>query len=186
MTGGGEVRRGVPFLWLTGPSGVGKTTLGREIFRRLGESGVAVAYVDADQVGMYWPVPEDDPDMHRVKARNVGEVWRVYRAAGARCLVLAGGIDSAEQAKLYVDELPGMALTICRLRVPGEELRGRFLGRRWRAEIVEQILGEAEAFDRTRFADLCVDIGGTTVEEAASLVMERAGGWPGEMGEMDE
>lgn len=169
----------VPLLWLTGPSGVGKTTLGREIFARLGPGGIAGAFLDADQLGMFWPVPPDDPDMHRVKARNLGVVWPLLRAAGARCLVLAGGIDSGEQARLYAQQVPGTTVTLCRLRVPERELRGRFLGRGWKPQIVDRIVGEAEAMDRGGFADLCVDIGGTTVAEAASLVIARTGGWPG-------
>jgi len=169
----------VPLLWLTGPSGVGKTTLGREIHAGLVASGIHAAFLDADQIGMLWPVPDDDPDMHRVKARNLGEVWAVFRRAGARCLVLAGGIDSAEQAELYAHEVPGTALTLCRLRVTETQLRERFLGRGWKPEIIDQIVGEAEAMDRSDFADVCVDIGGTTVARAAALVLERAGGWPG-------
>jgi Adenylylsulphate kinase len=171
--------RRIPLLWLNGPSGVGKTSIGREIYAGLAASGVQAAFLDADQIGMLWPVPEDDPDMHRVKARNLGEVWAVFREAGARCLVLAGGIDTAEQAKLYSDEVPDAAITLCRLRVPEGQLRDRFLGRGWRPEIIDQIVGEAEVMDRHDFADVVVDIGGTTVAEAAALVLERAGGWPG-------
>ena len=168
-----------PLLWLNGPSGVGKTSIGREIYAALTAAGIHAAFLDADQVGMFWPVPDDDPDMHRVKARNLGEVWTAFHAAGARCLVLAGGIDTAEQAKLYTDEVPGATVTLCRLRVPEAELRDRFLGRGWKPEIIDQIVGEAEAMDRHDFADVVVDIGGTTVAGAAALVLERAGCWPG-------
>ncbi len=42
-------------LWLYGPAGVGKTTVGWEIFSRLTRTGVAAAFVDIDQLGMCYP-----------------------------------------------------------------------------------------------------------------------------------
>jgi adenylylsulfate kinase-like enzyme len=35
----------VPFLWLCGPSGVGKTSAGFELFDQLSEAGTTTAYV---------------------------------------------------------------------------------------------------------------------------------------------
>ena len=35
---------------------------------------------------------------HAVKAQNLGVVWLAYRAAGARCLIAAGGVPSRESS----------------------------------------------------------------------------------------
>ena len=72
----------VPFLWLCGPVGVGKSSVGYAIFQQVYRSGIKVAYVDLDQVGLCYPSPADDPHNHRVKAQNLGVVWPAYRAAG--------------------------------------------------------------------------------------------------------
>ena len=45
----------VPFLWLCGPTGVGKSSVGYAIFQQVYRSGIKVAYVDLDQVGLCYP-----------------------------------------------------------------------------------------------------------------------------------
>ncbi len=164
-------------LWLCGPSGVGKSTVGWEIFDQLSRSGIRTGFVDLDQLGLCYPAPIDDRDNHRIKAANLGQVLPTYRSAGVRCLVLAGGAPTAERAR-YTDAVPDAALTLCRLRVGHAELRHRFLRRGWRHDLVDEAVDEADELDRTGFADLCIDTDGLAVPEVARLVRERAGGWP--------
>ena len=71
----------VPFLWLCGPVGVGKSSVGYAIFQLIYRSGIKVAYVDLDQVGLCYPSPADDPHNHRVKAQNLGVVWSAWGSA---------------------------------------------------------------------------------------------------------
>src|SRR2546429_2065026 len=97
----------VPFLWLCGPSGVGKSTVGWEIFRQLARAGSATAYVDADQLGLCYPAAAGDRDNHRIKARNLGAVWAAFRAAGVDSMILSGGVDSAQLVRAYADQVPG-------------------------------------------------------------------------------
>ncbi|MFI7415897.1 hypothetical protein [Nonomuraea sp. NPDC049684] len=166
----------LPLLWLTGPTGAGKSSAGWEIFNRLGRSGVKTAFLDADQIGLCHPAPEGGP--HRLRARNLAALWPGFRRAGMRCLVLAGFVDTPEEVGEYTALLPGAAFTVCRLRVPHAELRERFLGRGWRPDLVEDAVAEAVEQDRSRYADLCVDTGGRTVAETAHLVLDRLDGWP--------
>lgn len=83
-----------PVLWLCGPRGVGKSTIGFALYPRvLRETGTTAAYLDLDQLGRCHPAPADDPGNHRLKARNLAAVWRTYRAAGARCLTVVGPVE---------------------------------------------------------------------------------------------
>ncbi|MFF4190341.1 hypothetical protein [Nonomuraea sp. NPDC001831] len=166
----------LPLLWLTGPTGAGKSSAGWEIFDRLGRSGVKAAFLDTDQIALCHPAPEGGT--HRLRARNLAALWPGFRRAGMRCLVLAGFVDTPEEVGEYTALLPGAAFTVCRLRVPHAELRERFLGRGWRPDLVEAAVAEAVEQDRSRYADLCVDTGGRTVAETARLVLDRLGGWP--------
>ncbi|MEV3981017.1 hypothetical protein [Nonomuraea sp. NPDC049758] len=166
----------LPLLWLTGPTGAGKSSAGWEIFDHLGRSGVKAVFLDADQIALCHPAPEGGT--HRLRARNLAALWPGFRRAGMRCLVLAGFVDTPEEVGEYTALLPGAAFTVCRLRVPHAELRKRFLGRGWRPDLVEAAVAEAVEQDRSRYADLCVDTGGRTVAETARLVLDRLGGWP--------
>ena len=165
----------LPLLWLSGPSGVGKSSAGFEICRRLGREGVKAAFVDADQIGLLYPAPEENP--HPLRARNLAALGEGFLEEGAQCLVLAGFVDTPDEVREYTARLPGAAFTVCRLRVSGAELRRRYLGRGRMPDLVERAVAEAEAQERTAYADLSVDTGGLTVRETARLIMERAG-WP--------
>lgn len=167
----------VPFLWLCGPSGVGKSSVGFELFDQLSNAGTATAYVDLDQVGLCYPTPGDDPRNNRVKARNLGEVWSGFRAAGAQCLVVSGIVDDAEEIRRHADLLADTALTVCRLRVGHDELRDRIARRGWQLDLTEEAVRNATQLDRTDFAGLVVDTAGLAVAEVAARV--RDAGWPG-------
>ena len=167
----------LPLLWLSGPTGVGKSTVGWEVFAQLSRTGVKTAFVDADQIGLCHPMPEGLT--HRLRARNLAAMWPHFRQEGVRCLVLAGFVDTPEEVREYTALLPEAAFTVCRLRVDSAELKERFLTRGWRPHLVQEAVIEAEALERGNYADVCVDTGGLGVSEAARLVCERVGGWPG-------
>jgi hypothetical protein len=111
-----------------------------------------------------------------MKAQNLGAVVANYRAAGARCVIVSGVVDSGRSP--HAGMVPRAALTVCRLRVGRAEIKQRFLGRGGRADMLEEVLGAAEAMDASDFAEVCVDTSGLPVAEAARLVRERIAGWP--------
>jgi hypothetical protein len=185
----------VPFLWLCGPSGVGKSSVGYEIFRQVYQSGIKAGYLDFDQVGICYPGPADDPANHRVKAQNLGAVWPTYRAAGARCLIAAGGVETLETVRQYAEMAPDTDLTLCRLRAGDDKLTERIfrrgLGRgpvapgplasrpaQQLAALAAEAAREATELDAADFADLCVDTGHRSVQRVARLIRDLAGGWP--------
>ncbi|MFF4771623.1 hypothetical protein ACFY05_02055 [Microtetraspora fusca] len=167
----------LPLLWLSGPTGVGKSSAGWEVFAQLSRGGVKVAFVDADQISLCYPMPEGMT--HHVRARSLAAMWPHFRQEGVQCLVLAGFVDTPEEVREYTALLPEAAFTLCRLRVDSAELKERFIGRGWRPELVEEAVAEAEALDRSDYADMCMDTDGLAASETAQLIRERAGGWPG-------
>jgi adenylylsulfate kinase-like enzyme len=163
----------IPVLWLCGPPGVGKTTVGWEIYSRLIRSGVETAFVDIDQLGMCYPETAGDPARHRMKERNVAAVIANFEASGARCVVVSGVVDAARGV-----DLPSVDLTVCRLRVGRDELARRFAGRGSELDQAENALLEAEKLDAGNVAGVSVDTGGLSVAEVARRVLERTNGWP--------
>ncbi|MGW0228187.1 AAA family ATPase [Actinopolymorpha singaporensis] len=164
--------RPVPMLFLSGPPGVGKTTVAWEMFGRLVDSGHWPAFVDLDLLGACWPVPEDDPYNERMKARNLAAMWQNYRAAGARCVLAAGVIESRDRLALYAGAVPNAVPVLCRLRAGRQELAARIDRRgRERGADLDKLTRRAAhlsaQLERDDIEDFCVETDGRGVPEVA-------------------
>ena len=71
-------------LLLCGPAGVGKSTIGFQLYLQCLQAGLTAGYIDLDQIGFLTPPADGDPGNHRLKAANLAAIWRTYHAAGAR------------------------------------------------------------------------------------------------------
>ncbi|MEU0250239.1 hypothetical protein ABZ192_39245 [Streptomyces sp. NPDC006235] len=177
----------LPVLWLCGTTGVGKSTVGFEVYQRVLGAGVTAAYLDLDQLGFCRPVP-DDPANHRVKARNLAAVWRNYRAAGAQCLIMSGPAEDEATVKAYADALPATELTLCRLHAGRQHLTERIMSRRqggsWAQpgdplrgrsvthllHVVDQAAASAAALEIAGIGDLRIDTDGHSVGQVADAI----------------
>ncbi|MFF5370100.1 AAA family ATPase [Streptomyces sp. NPDC013187] len=177
----------LPVLWLCGATGVGKSTVGFEVYQRVLGAGATAAYLDLDQLGFCRPVP-DDPANHRVKARNLAAVWRTYRAAGAQCLIMSGPVEDEATVKAYSEALPATELTLCRLHAgrkhlterimsrgqggswaqPGDPLRGQSVTRL--LHVADQAVASAAGLEDAGIGDLRIDTDGYTVEQIADAI----------------
>jgi hypothetical protein len=179
-----------PAIWLIGPSGVGKSTVGFEAFRRVCRGGQKSAYIDHDQMGLCYPQPPDDPNNHRIKSTNLGVVWATYRDAGATSLIMCGGAERAELVPVYTAQVPDTVVRVVRLRAGPDVLRQRIFRRGTgagpvlpgtrlglSAEALERMAAEAadEAlrFDTDDYADACIDAEDRSVDELADLVLDQ-------------
>jgi hypothetical protein len=184
----------VPVLWLYGADAVGKTTVAWEVYTGLTGGGVPAAYVDTDYLGFCSPLPNDDPTP--LVAANLAAAWLNFEAAGARCLVVSGVVVTADQRALFAGAIPGMELSLCRLRATAETLAARIM-RRGQIEGADsdgaasgltldglREYGEragrfAAHLDADDFADFSVDTDDVPVPEVARRVLARLPGWPG-------
>ncbi|MEU1664543.1 hypothetical protein ABZ547_13170 [Streptomyces sparsogenes] len=185
-------------LWLCGATGVGKSTVGFQLFRKALGDGRTAAYLDLDQIGFCGPAPADDPRNHRVKSRNLAALWRAYRAVGARCLTVVGHVEDESVLQAYTDALAPATVTLCRLHAGREELTRRILNRgrggSWpqpgdplRGRPAERLLqaadaavADAAALERAALG-IRVDTDGRTAEEAVKEVVEAVAArapWP--------
>ena len=181
-----DVTDQVPVLWITGPAGVGKSTVSWQIFSELAQAGVHVAFADADQFCMCFPAPPGDPARERIKAQNVGLLIPRYRAAGADCVIVNGCLDPAIGVRPEL--MPQAGTTVCRLRASPDDIVRRFTGRHGPGEDLDELLAEtlaeADAMDASDFADVCVDTTGASAAEVVALVRRRCRDWPGLSGSL--
>jgi molybdopterin-guanine dinucleotide biosynthesis protein len=176
---------GMPVLWFYGPPGVGKTTVGWELYTQLAKDGTTVGYVDIDQLGMCYaaptsqnwaPEPADDPGRHRLKAASLNAVLPNFRAAGARCVIVSGVVDADRGVE--ADLMTNAELTRCRLRVDAAALRSRIAVRGRPADEVEECVREADALDLNHSGDATVDTTGLSMADVVTRVRTLLGAWP--------
>jgi adenylylsulfate kinase-like enzyme len=181
---GGEV------LWLSGPTGVGTSTVGFRVYMKVLSSGIPAAYLDVDQLAFCGTASAD----HLLRARNLAGVWGSFRSAGARVLVAVGPVATTSDALVYEDALRGATVTWCRLHADDPELTRRVLSRRdggsWPQpgdplrgrptekllDIAAQAVTEARRLER-HGVGLRIDVSDLTADDAADTIIRRTR-WP--------
>lgn len=175
-------------LWLTGATGVGKSTVGFQAYLKVLSADVAAAFVDVDQLGFF--AKADRP----LRARNLSSVWANHHSVGAEALVVVGPVDRPEQQKFYEQMLPKVRFTWCRLDASADELARRLLSRRgggsWpqpgdplkdRSQeellaVAERAIAHASVLER-RGVGVGVAVDGLSPDAAAAKLLDRVG-WP--------
>jgi hypothetical protein len=174
----------VPVLVITGPVGVGKSTIAAEAAWLLRRAGVPHALVDLDRIEQCWPVPADDPWNERVSHRNLACMWANFRQAGADRLIFARVLETRSLLRRVTEAVPGAQITVVRLRAPLAVLHERIRGRE--AGDPEWFLGAAthteEVFERAQVEDHLVDNENRPAAVVAGEVLQRVGWLPSRAG----
>ncbi len=168
----------VPTLIITGPVGVGKTSVANELSNLLEELTVPHVCVDMDALRSAYPPPPNDRFNLALGYKNLSAVWENCRLTGATHLVLADVIESSEQRSEYQDAVPGAAVLIARLRASASTLTAR-VGKRelghgytWHAARAIEL---AAQMDRDQLEDFVVETEQRTVTEIAQAIVDRIG-----------
>lgn len=167
---------------VTGPTAVGKSTAVWSVLRDFWQREVPVAYVDLAQLAFVHPGP--DP---AVEAANLAAVWRGYREAGARTLLVVAREFSPGHLRAFgqvtVVHLDADAATLAgRVRrradgesalLAGDELRGAPPGVRDR--VTARAVAEAEGMRRSVGDRVVLDTSGQEPAETAAALLRVLG-----------
>lgn len=141
-------------MLLNGTIGTGKSTIGLAVHDVLSEAEVPHAYLDLDRLRDTYP--QHGRFNEEVLLQALSVLWPVYESAGARCLVLAGVVESREELSRYEAAIGQCSITTVLLTASLHERRERIAGREmdtsleWhlhRTEELDRILENADVAD---------------------------------------
>ena len=167
----------VPVLLITGPVGVGKSTIAAQAAWLLREADVPHALVDLAWIEQCWPVPADDPWNERLSHRNLACMWANFRQAGADRLILVRVLEARSLLRRVTEAVPGAEITVVRLRAPLAVLHERIRSRE--ASDPSWFLGAAthtaKVLEQARVEDHLVDNENRPATVVAEEVLRRVG-----------
>jgi energy-coupling factor transporter ATP-binding protein EcfA2 len=172
----------VPTILVTGPVGVGKTTLIDEMSGLLRAADIPHASVDFDQLTASYPrSPDDDMWGTTLGLANLAAMWRNYSALGADRLLIARVIEDRKELEGYRGAVPGAEIVVVRLRASPSTLqqrvrqRGEGRGMQWHLDRAVEL---APLMDEQRVEDVVVETEGRQPGELAREVLQRVGWLP--------
>lgn len=174
----------VPAVVITGPIGVGKTTISQQLGHLLTALEVPHTVIDMDWLRDTWPQPPDDRFNTRLGYRNLADMARNSREAGSRCFVIADVVETRDQRENYRQAIPGAEITVVRLTAGMDTIRRRISHRAngaddpWESQRAVELIAIMDAND---VADLAIDTTGRTPEDIAGEIATRLGWRPAEL-----
>ena len=170
----------VPGLVITGPVGVGKSTIAAEAAWLLRQADIPHALVDLDRLEQCWPVPADDPWNERVSHRNLACVWANFRQAGADRLILTRVLETRSLLRRVTRAVPGAQITVVRLQAPLAVLHERIRSREasdpsW---YLEAATSTAQVLEQAGVEDHLVDNENRPATAVAEEVLHQVGWLP--------
>jgi len=164
----------IPLLLISGPVGVGKTTVGNEVSSSLERRGVAHTFIDMDALAWTYPRPSDDRFGDRLALLNLRGVWANCAAKGSNNLIVARVVETQSDIENIHDAVPGCQPLVCQLRANDETLiervRTRELGSgcdRHEARALEL----ARSLQNKAPADFVVDTDGRLASDNADEIV---------------
>jgi broad-specificity NMP kinase len=176
----------VEILLVTGPAGIGKSTLCWEIGAMLAQAGIAHAAIESDELDRVFPKPGAEelaplaPGARDVSQLNLAALWATYHALGHNRLLMSGVmLHVAFDKRWILAAIPEARLTVVRLRASDATLRER-LDRRevgaGRDAQIERSLRQAQRLvGEATDGVVVVETDGRTPQELAREVLDKTG-----------
>ncbi len=168
-------------LVISGPVGVGKTTVAGELSDLLAEQDVAHMFVDVDQLTYTYPRPEGDRFGGRLAHQNLRAMWANAQRLGARKVVLARVVEHRDDLTAYADTLDARSIMLCTLMATHDTLGARVARRElgsgfdWHAARAIELDGILRAAD---LPGLVVETTDRTPTEIAREILTEIGWGP--------
>ena len=160
---------------ISGPVGVGKTSVAQELSGQLEQRSISHTIVDLDNLAQTYPRPKDDPFGQILALENLKALWTNARARGVQNLVVARVIESAEGARRVADAVGACRVKIVQLTASDDTLLQRVRrreigsGQSWHEA---RALELSEKLSKADFSDLVVNTDQRTLSDIAREIFE--------------
>ena len=168
----------IPVLVVTGPVGVGKSTVSGAASDVLSDRGLPHGVVEMDCLRHSHPSPPADRFHMALGFRNLAAVAANFRAAGAERLILVDIVETRAQIADYRSAIPGAEVIVVGLRGSLASIHARLAGREsgpdleWHRARAAELIGQWAA---SPVEDYEVDTEGRTPHEVALAVLAGCG-----------
>jgi adenylylsulfate kinase len=167
----------VPVMLITGPVGVGKTTVATQVSELLESVELAHAFVDIDSLRWSYPSPAHDRFRTELAMKNLAAIWPNFLSAGATRLVLADVLESREELEQYRAAVPGADILVVRLQASLDTLLSRLrlreigAGLDWHLQRAAEL---SQQMERDKVEDLLVNTEGKSINAIAREILIRS------------
>lgn len=173
-------------LLITGPAGVGKSTLSWELSAQLAAAQIAHAVVETDELDRVYPRPgakELDaiqPGTTDVSAINLAAIWSTYRALGHSRLIMSGVMIHLDFDRRWIlAAIPDARITVVRMLATEATLLARLAQRETgprAADQVQRSLQQARRMAGQGAEDVFVlPTDGKAPKDLAGIVLNKTG-----------
>lgn len=169
-------------LLITGPAGVGKSTLSWEVSAQLAAADIAHAVIESDELDRVYPRP-DAVQLEGILAGttdvssiNLAALWSTYQALGHTRLIMSGVMMHLNFDKRWIlAAIPDANITVVRLSAQEPTLLARLSRRETDAGADEQAQRSLSQARRMASQDgqgvVAVATDGKTPEQLATIIL---------------
>lgn len=169
----------VPVIVISGPVGVGKTTVSDALSEILRSKSLHHAVIDLDNLRYAFPRPSNDWFHSALGYKNLAAVWKNYKQVGTTCIIIPNVMEDASDVEQIKKAIPSAHVTIVRLQAPLENIHSRLKDREKSEKSLNWHLNRAvelhNQLAQSKIEDFVVDIEDKTPLAIAEEIILRSG-----------
>ena len=163
-------------ILISGPVGVGKTSVAQEMSNQLAAAAIAHTFMDLDALTHTYPRRDDDPYGQTLALKNLQAVWTNAQSYTPHILIIARVIETEATALKIADTVHANECSIVQLDARDETLLSRVrqrehgVGRKWHEA---RALELSKSLSRTDFAKLVLSTDDRSVVDIADEILQQ-------------
>jgi adenylylsulfate kinase-like enzyme len=164
----------VSLLVISGPVGVGKTTVGESVSEMLDKRGLRHGLIDTDSLNRFFPRSPEDRFAEGLMVANLTAISPNFVAAGATHIILTGVVESPDHLRSYQRAAGADSTFFVRLRASPSVLKSRLIARESGTSLewhLNRAVELSAQMDANPFEDILLDTDHRSPEDVAKTII---------------